>query len=93
LSLELVEAVVDFDELGEVLGVEILGLIFRHPDLARHLENLREVGGEVVPSFDPEADALYLRFRHGRSRDQLVKQAALLLGPEHELVTVVVDIQ
>ena len=90
-SIELVEAVIDVDDFGEVIGVEILGLLARHPGVANQVQKLEGLAGEVILTFDPDADALYLRFRNGRSLDQLVKRAAVLLGPDGDLVKVVVD--
>lgn len=92
-SVELVDAVVDVDEFGTVIGVEILGLMVRHPRLAGVAANAEGVGGEVVVSFDLDADALYVRLREGRSSDQLVKPAAVLFGADDELVKVVVHLE
>lgn len=89
-SVELVDAVVDVDEVGDVIGVEILGLGVRHPGIANHVQTLQGAADEMTLSFDHDADALYMRFRGGRSLDQLVRPAVVLLGPADELVKVVV---
>jgi hypothetical protein len=76
ISLDLVEAVVDLDHDGEVLGVEILELIDRHPNV-----NWSDTpsSGSALPSIsiDLAAGAIYFRVSVGRSVDQVVCQAAL----------------
>lgn len=94
-SVELVDAVVDVDEFGSVIGIEILGLLARHPRLADIAANVptEVLRGDVAVSFDPDADALYVRLREGRSSDQLVTPAAVLFGADDELVQVVVHLE
>lgn len=93
LKTELVEAVVDVDDGGGVIGVEILGLMVRHPGVAAHAMGLQGPASKVAVSFDPDADALYLRFDTGRSWDQQVKPAVVLFGPNDELLRVVVHLE
>lgn len=93
LKTDLVEAVVDLDDGGGVIGVEILGLMVRYPGVAAHAMGLTEQVGEVSVSFDSDADALYLRFGNGRLWDQQVKQAVVVFGPNDELLRVVVQLE
>jgi len=78
---ELMDVVVDVDDNGDVLGIEVLGVFARHPGLT--ITNDGPVRLSV--SADPDADALYVRFAHGRSVDQLVRQAAIVLDSDERL--------
>jgi len=89
LQVEFVEAVVDLDEAGEILRVEILGLTERHPAL-----NTTE-GTRTSPriSVDPDADAVYIRLGLGRSVDQVVRIAAVAFDPADRLVALTVRME
>ncbi len=78
---EFMDVVVDVDETGDVLGIEVLGLFARHPRLT--IANDGSEGHSV--SADPDADALYIRFAQGRSVDQLVRQATIVLNADGRL--------
>lgn len=88
-SVELVNAVIDLDNVGDVLGVEILGLAARHPGIPAHFQTLENAKGDFALSYDSDADALYIRIRPGRSVDQRVKPAVVLIGASDELVKVI----
>jgi uncharacterized protein YuzE len=72
---ETADVVVDIDEGGDILGIEILGLLALHPGLA--FPEPRDGGPRV--SIDREADAVYIRFAQGRSVNQTVRPAIIAL--------------
>ncbi|MFN2543982.1 MAG: hypothetical protein ABR600_05345 [Actinomycetota bacterium] len=81
---DFIEVVVDVDETGDVLGLEVLGLLFRHP-------RLTIPGGEAGQpsvSVDTDADAIYVRFAHGRSVNQFVRQAVIALDRHGRLQSI-----
>ena len=82
LQVELVEAVIDLDEAGDILGVEILGLTEAHPAL----ETTEETLTSPRISVDPDADAIYVRLGVGRSVDQVVRIAAVALDAADRIV-------
>lgn len=76
---ELIDVVIDLDGFGLPLGVEVLGLLYRYPLMARHL---RALAAEGIPmTVDEDADAIYLRVAEGRSLDQVTRLAAIAIGP------------
>jgi len=81
---ELIDVVVDVNESGDVLGIEVLGLLARHPGLTIGHD---ELGGPAV-STDTDADAVYVRFAHGRSVEQLVRQAVVVFDATDHLQTI-----
>jgi uncharacterized protein YuzE len=80
-----VECVLDQDESGEVLGIEILdaGLAVGLPGRLR----ITDARGEfpVRVSYDAEADALYITLRSARSKRQELGDANMVVGPRGEL--------
>jgi uncharacterized protein YuzE len=64
--------VLDFDGMGQLIGIEILNLKDHAGSacLARLSEDIRIYPEPISFSYDDEADAFYLRIRDGRSIDQ-----------------------
>ena len=89
VQVELVEAVVDLDESGDILGVEILGLTERHPSL----QTTEETAVSPRVAVDPDADATYVRLRQGRSVDQVVRIAAVAFDATDRLVGLTVRME
>lgn len=81
---ELIDVVIDLDGFGSPLGVEVLGLLYRYPLMARHLQALTAEG--IPMSVDEDADAIYLRVAEGRSLDQVTRLAAIAVGPDDALL-------
>jgi uncharacterized protein YuzE len=92
-AIEFVDAVVDLGELGELIGIEILGLIAKHPTLKVEFTSRPGDGNNVEGSFDTSADALYIRFKAGRSLDQEVRPAVVIIGSDGALLKVVVRME
>ena len=78
VKIEIVEAVIDLDESGSPIGIELLSIFDRFPGLAQNLAT-RQVDGARF-AVDEEADALYIRLAERRSVEQLVTTAALAIG-------------
>lgn len=91
LVTEFVEAIVDLDDSGEVIGIEILGLLARHPLLPERIKQLQCLAVQVT--CDPFADAIYIRFSNGRSLDQVAREAVVVFGPDDALIKVVVRME
>ena len=81
---DLVEVVIDVDEFGSPLGIEILELLDRYPRMAGELRLL--VGEGIEISVDEDAGVIYLRLAEGRSFDQVVRLAAVAVGPDDALL-------
>ncbi len=88
---DLIDAVIDLDEFGSPLGIEVLGLLDRYPQMANHLRLLVAEG--VRMSVDEDADAIYLRLAEGRSLDQLTRLAAVAVGPDDALLGMHVQLE
>jgi len=71
-----IEMVLDYNELGCVIGMEILGLVFgAGKDCLGLIGATVPARGDVVKySYDEDCDAFYLRLRMGRSLRQGVVQ-------------------
>lgn len=89
IQVEIVEAVIDMDESGGILGIEILGLTGRHPAL----DTVEETPNSPRVSVDPDADAIYVRLGHGRSIDQVVRIAAVAFDNSDRLVGLTVRME
>ena len=87
--MEIVEAVIDLDESGGILGIEILGLMGRHPAL----ETAEETPNSPRVSVDPDADAVYVRLGYGRSTDQVVRMAAVAFDNADRLLGLTVRME
>lgn len=85
VGVDLVDVVVDLDENAEILGIEILGLLETRPGVL-HSE------GEGV-SVDPDADAIYVRVKAGRSLDQVVTIAAIAFDSSGRLAAIRVNLE
>lgn len=90
VKVDVVEAVVDLDEAGEPIGLEILGMLAGHPGLVSVAGDQVGVPRIVV---DADADAVYIRFKHGRSLDQVVRLAAIALDRSDRIVGAVVRME
>jgi len=90
-ELALVDCVVDLDPLGELIGIEVLGLAEQVPRLAAALSSGPEVRATGQVSYDPEADALYVLQREGRSVSQRSGIAALVYDEHGNLLAIGVN--
>ncbi len=90
VTISLVDAVVDVDDFGEVLGIEVLGLLATHPGLAR-----AELDQSTYPyvASDADADAVYIRLGQGRSRDQVVTVAAIAFDQSDHIAAIAVRME
>lgn len=88
---ELIDVVVDLDEFGSPLGLEILGLFDRYPGMARRLRDAADRGPRV--SVDEDADAIYVELSDGRSFDQMARLAAIAVSDEDELLAMHVRLE
>jgi len=82
VTVELVDAVVDLDEFGDVIGIEILGLVATHPGLC----SLDHGPSGPRVSVDADADAVYVRFNDGRSLDQVVRTTTVAFDDADRIV-------
>ena len=82
VSVEIVEVVVDLDEAGLPIGIEILGLLAKHPGLPFAQSEILQSSLSV----DEDADALYLRLSEGRSIDQAVHLAAIAFASSDRIL-------
>lgn len=81
--------VLDYGESGQVIGVEIINLVFEVG------KNCLELISGVVPtegdnlkfSYDEDCDAFYLRLEPGRSLHQEVMQGTVCLDTEARIVS------
>jgi hypothetical protein len=80
-----VEGVIDHEGDGTLIGIEILGLLADCGGLEGPDAEALQRAGLVSVSIDPDADAIYLRVRSGRSTHQAVRQAAVILDEKHRL--------
>jgi uncharacterized protein YuzE len=78
-----IDVVLDLDEAGEALAIEVIGLARQAGTTSF---SLAESGGEsdAVPrwSYDRQSDCLYVRLRRGRSRTQQERGAIALVAEE-----------
>ena len=90
VSVEIVDAVVDLDATGDIIGVEVLGLGDLHPALVSS-----EAGSDGTPevTVDPDADAMYVRLANGRSIDQVVRVAAVVFNRADQVVAVTIRME
>ncbi len=90
VSVEIVDAVVDLDEVGDIIGVEVLGLVAMHSALVSS-----EGGSDGAPdvAVDLDADATYVRLASGRSIDQVVRVAAVVFNRADQIVAVTVRME
>jgi len=83
------EMVLDLDDAGKIIGIEILNLLFyagEHGlDLIKHV--LRTKGEELRYSYDEDSDSFYLRLRSGRSIEQNPIQGALIFNDKRQIVS------
>jgi hypothetical protein len=86
ITLELVDVVVDLDEEAEPIGLEILGLVTRHPGLAQASHDSH--GPKEHVSVAAGADAVYIRFSQGRSINQVVRLGAIAFDSADRMVAV-----
>ena len=89
IQVEIVEAVIDLDESGGLLGIEILGLTGRHPAL----DTVEETPYSPRVSVDLDADAIYVRLGYGRSTDQVVRIAAVAFDNSDRIVGLTVRME
>ncbi len=89
-----VDAVLDIDGYGEVIGIEIidLGTLVDGTVLSALCEMPEGDGPHVSLSYDEEVDAFYLRMRRERSLDQLPLIGEFLIDEKGALLGLEVDI-
>jgi uncharacterized protein YuzE len=83
-----IEMVMDFGAFGEILGVGIVGLVFKAG------KNALEVITQLVPTagkgvrykYDEESDSFYLHLNAGNSRDQKAVEGQICLDDEGRIV-------
>ena len=92
---KLIEMVLDFDQFGEIVGVEIINLLF-------HVgKNGLGIISHVIPnkgiglrySYDEENDSFFLKLRPGRSHDQIEVEGAALLDENGQILCLNVVLQ
>jgi uncharacterized protein YuzE len=81
-----IELVLDLDQFGEVIGIEILSLKSLGGRKALPAKRPPAGSAQVEFSYDGEADAAYLRFKDDRSLDQRAVDGWLELGKDGSLV-------
>ena len=81
-----IELVLDLDQFGEVIGIEILSLKTIGGRKALPAKRASAGSEQVEFSYDGEADAAYLRFKDYRSLDQRTVDGWLELGKDGSLV-------
>jgi hypothetical protein len=90
VQVDVVEGVLDLDDSGQPIGLEVLGILVAHP-------GLMSTGGDQLGfpqvSVDAEADAIYIRFSHGRSLDQVVRLVAIAFDRSDRIVGAVVRME
>jgi uncharacterized protein YuzE len=90
-----VRCVLDFDQFGDVLGIEILNL--KDQAGSRCLDVVEEVlKGPVTDlrySYDDEVDAFYLRMSEGQSVDQKAVDGVLVLNDKGQIASLRIDAQ
>ncbi len=90
-----VRCVLDFDQFGDVLGVEILNL--KDQAGSSCLDVVEEVlKGSVTAlrySYDDEVDAFYLRMSEGQSVDQKAVDGVLVLNDKGQIASLRIDAQ
>jgi uncharacterized protein YuzE len=86
---DILEVVVDRDEGGDVIGVEILGLQYRHPDIVI----VEDLDAQPAVHVDTDADAIYVRLVVGHSRDQLVRWAAIAISVDGRIQAIRVQME
>jgi hypothetical protein len=83
---EWVLAIVDVDATGALLGIEILGLLSKHPRLSSDDRRTPLNPGSFAVSVDHEANAIYVKFLHGRSVEQLVRYAVVVFDSDDRIL-------
>ena len=95
LSCINVRFVLDFDQFGEVIGIEILNL--KDQAGSRCLDKVEDVLKDSVRglhhSYDDAVDAFYLRMSEERSIDQKAVDGVLVLNGKRQIVSFRVDAQ
>ncbi|MCY7300844.1 MAG: hypothetical protein LH616_16735 [Ilumatobacteraceae bacterium] len=76
--------------MGDIIGVEVLGLIEMHPALVSS-----DGGSDGAPyvAVDPDADAIYVRIASGRSIDQVVRVAAVVFNRADQIVAITIRME
>lgn len=80
-----IRSVLDLDENGKILGIEIISLM---PVIGARRTNMLIASPPVMASYDPDADALYIRVGHGRSVNQISADSHLGFDSVDMLVSI-----
>lgn len=93
LSKVRVRCVLDVDQFGEVIGIEILNLKDQVGNrcLGAIEETLRKPVGDLHYSYNDDVDAFYLRVSEGRSVDQKAVDAVLVISDKGQVVSMQID--
>jgi uncharacterized protein YuzE len=83
-----IDGVIDYENDGTLLGVEILGLLADCGGLEDPGPEELQRAGLISVSIDPDADALYLRVRNGRAANQAVRQTVVIVDDRRRLCRV-----
>ena len=94
-QIQVVEMVLDFDEEGQVFGLEILGLTYQTSKSALKLISACGESADFRQVYDAENDALYAALpsmsQYGRSISQLAVDGELSLRTDGAIVKIAVD--
>jgi hypothetical protein len=77
-----INGVVDHEDDGTLIGVEILGLLSECGNLVEPDQTQIASADLVSIAIDYEADAIYLRFRAGRATHQVVRQTVVVVDDD-----------
>jgi uncharacterized protein YuzE len=90
VDAKFLEAIVDMDQDGELIGFEIISPIFllgsKQVDSLRHFRKSADAGFYIA--IDDEADALYVRFKRGRSMDQKAVACTVVPNANDEIAEI-----
>jgi uncharacterized protein YuzE len=91
-SMKPLRMVLDFDELGEVSGIEIINLAVQ-TSLGSHRLAKKAAGSNTILkcSYDDESDSLYLRLKTTRSIDQKALQGSIIVDRDGQILAMRAD--
>lgn len=87
-SCRIIDAVIDVDEFGGPIGIEIIGILNKYPNLT-----IKTNGHLPAVSVDRENDVVYIKVAEGRAIDQIVRAAAVAVSSSQTLQQVHVEME
>jgi uncharacterized protein YuzE len=80
--------VLDFGQFGEVVGIEVLNLIFEAGKNSLGIigQSVRTDGDGMRYSYDEDSDSFYLRLKAGKSVDQKALQGSMFLDDAGQIL-------